>query len=451
MTIRKQFILVLALVSVLSVALNAAILAYLTNTYFSGYLAENYENHLSQIQDYVKAALSDDDVSYRQMIMELETHVVDPILQIKLYHENGDLLAVAGRDMPRMMDRHMMDDMRSPEQDEVVQYVIKKDQQTLGILNITRRSTSEKTLVAQMFTMSLLRNSLLSIVLAGFLAVLVGIIISQKMSRAMKETAEFAENIQFGHDAQIQNTTLKEVNIIRKSLNELHTRLKLKQKSRTALIDEMVHQTRTPLTILKSHLEGLEDGVIALTTEEIAICQNQIDHVTDIITNMSAMIDADKELKTVSNEEFDFSRLVVQIISGLKSQFLKKNIRLELTTQQKLIIQTDRYKLSQVIYNVLTNAFKYTNPDGLVEVCYKEEDATLVLRVLDNGIGIHPDELEKIFDAYYRSAAASKTDGEGIGLYVARENMRLLNGQITASSELGVGSTFTIQVPLRIS
>jgi signal transduction histidine kinase len=95
------------------------------------------------------------------------------------------------------------------------------------------------------------------------------------MSASLRDTAKIASDIQLGEISSVKGTSIKEINAIRESLEELDTRLRLKQKSRKILVDQLVHQTRTPLTILKSHLEAIEDGLVAVDEEEIRIFQKE--------------------------------------------------------------------------------------------------------------------------------------------------------------------------------
>lgn len=111
---------------------------------------------------------------------------------------------------------------------------------------------------------------------------------------------------------------------------------------------------------------------------------------------------------------------------------------------------TDKYKLSQAIYNLLTNAYKYTGENGLVRISYVTVDEQLIMRIQDTGIGISEEEKEKIFSAYYRSSHVAEEKGDGIGLYIVKENIQRLHGGIELESQPGVGSTFTINVPLNI-
>lgn len=455
MTIRKLWLVILILVSVLSVGINSMILTALTDQYFKDYLIESYETHINQILEYTQKTLGSTDVSYQQMEMELETHLTDPIIGLKLYNTQGELLIevddedyMSNNMMSGMMTRRMDSNLSKSSSSEIRQYNIMDNGVIIGVLNVSLHSIAENSFVARRFKTSLLKNSIISIVIVAVLVVLIGLIISKKMSKSLGETARMASDIQMGGRSKLGKTNIKEVNAIRDSLEELDTRLKLKQKSRKALIDQLVHQTRTPLTILKSHIEAIEDGVIELTDSEIEICQNQITNITSIISSMSGMIDANKEVEEINIEEVEIRKLMDQIISGLRPQFNKKSIELEISSYPEINVFTDKYKLSQSIFNVITNAYKYTMPEGAVSISYFIENQRLVLEILDTGVGISEEDQKKIFNAYYRGDTNLSTKGDGIGLYIAQENISILCGHIGVESELGRGSTFRIELPL---
>jgi signal transduction histidine kinase len=294
-----------------------------------------------------------------------------------------------------------------------------------------------------------LTNSLYSIAIVLILAVFTGIFISRKMSIDLTNTARMANNISMGEDTKDTSSNINEIRTIQQSLLSLDNKLKLKNKSRKVLIDELVHQTRTPLTVLKTHLEGFSDNIIEITPEEIKVCEAQIENITAIISNMSNMIDAQKDFDAINIEEFEISALLRQIVNGLKAQFKNKGISLEYNADGKVTLNTDKYKLSQALYNIITNAYKFTNEDGRVTLSYKDADGSLEIKITDNGIGIGEEKLGKIFDAYYRG---DKTDkGDGLGLFLAKESIGKIYGTISVSSELGRGSEFTISIPKDIT
>jgi two-component system, OmpR family, sensor histidine kinase BaeS len=451
MSIRKLWLIVLILVATLSIAINALILTSLTDRYFKTYLSETYDEHIDQMITYVVSSLNEENISLRQMAIELESHLDDPIVKIKLYGPQGVLLVqVEDRDYDRkdMGRMGMMDFMFRIGEEEVDSFDIIDNGVLLGKLNITKQSSAESSVIAMMFKSRLFINSLISTGFAIVITLLVGAYISKRMSKDLTDTAQLASNIQIGNPLENKPSSIKEINQIQNSLHDLNTRLKIKQKSRKTMVDQLVHQTKTPLTILKSHVEAIEDGVIQISKEELAIFQDQIDHLNNILSNMSTMIDAEKESEILTLETVDIHQLLNQIILGLRSQFDKKGIELKLISTTKVKLMTDPYKLSQVIYNLLTNAYKYTEK-GRVEISVKEDKDTLSISISDTGIGIEPTEISNIFNAYYRGASVTKIPGEGIGLYVVKENLNQLNATIDVQSTLGKGSTFTIKLPLR--
>lgn len=452
MTVRKLWLMVLLLTAVISIIINSFILSTLTDKYFSDYRAEEYENHIAEILDYSKNALLSEKLVVEQMAVELETHLDDPITHIKLYDREGSLLVDVSRDIHMIMGRDMMKMMGSTYDDtdsEVDNFQVTDNGEVIGQLNITRYSSLEDSIVARRFKSSLLVNSLYSIAIVLILAVFTGVFISGKMSKELTNTAKMANRISIGEDASDTKSNINEIRTIQQNLLGLDRKLKLKNKSRKVLIDELVHQTRTPLTVLKTHLEGFSDNIIEMSPEEIKICEDQIENITAIISNMSNMIDAEKDFEKMNIEEFEISSLLKQITAGLKAQFKSKGIMLDYNADRKIVLKTDKYKLSQAVYNILTNAYKFTPENGKVTLSYIHDDDSMDIVIKDNGIGIGKYEINKVFDAYYSSD--KNTGSDGLGLFLARESIEKIHGEINVSSAPGKGSKFTISIPKDIA
>lgn len=457
MSLRKIWLMILIIVSVTAISANSIVLTFLTDRYFSDYLNESYELHVGQITDYTTKALLSDDVSYNQMAIELESHINDPIIEIKLYDKAGQLLVDVGNDefmnstmMNNMMGGRMMNQVVDLTAQETRQIEITSDNEILGVMNITIHSLAENSFVARRFKSALLVNSLFAIGFAILVAVIIGIIISRKMSKSLKETENLASDIQLGKDVKLESSGIKEVNGIRESLMELHARLRMKQTTRKSLMDQLVHQTRTPLTILQSHLEAIEDGIVEVNENELNVCQTQIKDIKSIISNMSSMIDAGSEIDELKVEQFEIYPLLKQIQQGLMAQFKKKQIQLVLASDEKIWIKTDKHKLSQSIYNIVTNAYKYTAEGGSVRISFVLSEGMIIIRVQDTGIGISTHEVAKVFEAYYRSNATLNIQGDGLGLYIVKENIERIGGHVTVQSQLDVGTTFAIELPQEI-
>ena len=274
-----------------------------------------------QIKQLAEGALNDKSLSRQQLAIQFETHLDDPIVSIKLYNTAGQLVVSAentgnGRFGP-------MKGMMHRNSESVDSFTLSGGGAVLGVLHITRYSSVSNSIVSTMFRASLFRNSFVSFGIVLLILILIGIFISRRLSRDLTNAAAQALSIDMDGQTDFKASKIKEIRIIQSGLETLQTRLKIKRIGRKRIVDELVHQTRTPLTILKAHLEGLEDGILTMSGDEIKICQAQVDSISSIISNMSMLLDADKPAGTMRPEEFELHALLSQIVSGLTLQFEK--------------------------------------------------------------------------------------------------------------------------------
>lgn len=448
MSIKKLFLITVLFIALVSVSINSLIFGSLTDRFFVNYLLESYENHVEQIIEYSLEVLEYNDKTNAQLKADLETHLIDPIFRIRLFDSKGALLADVST---TIYDHNMtmgsrMQRMISSENEETDLYELDIENTSLGALYITRHSSTDNSFISRFFKNALVSNSLIAALIAMGISAVIGIYLSKIMSRDLKETAQIASEIQESKSVRTEKSFISEITSIRGSLEDLSSKLRLKQKSRKEITDKLIHETRTPLTILKTHIEGIEDGVIDIDNKEIEILRDQVDSITAIISNLGSMIDAQQSTDNIKLEEFELSKALRQIVNGLKAQFDKKEIELSLKSDEKILMSTDKFKLSQIVYNLLTNAHKFTKHGGTVSIDYRNIGDNVLIEVLDSGIGIHKKDIERIFEAYYR-ASSDSISGEGIGLFVVKENVRMLMGTVNVESEPDRGSKFIVSLP----
>lgn len=463
MTIRKRWILTLAFIAIISILVNSFVLSILTSRYFNQYLDETYQSRCKEIVAYLKNEFMDNsngttkvDTATQTMQMEegLDSYLGESIIQIKVYDDQDNLIAQA-KDESYDNGKNSMNNMmgmmgRTTRGYDVVDVFNITDNKTvIGVVHITRFTTSANSYAAKMFQSSLIRNSAASLVIVIFVVFFLGWFMSKRISRDLRKTADMAREIDLGTENTYELSNTAEIRAIQQSLQSLGSRLKLKQKARKTLVDEMVHQTRTPLTILKMHLEGIEDGVIDMQPEEMKVCENQIQNLSDIIINISSLIEADAEEKEIQTENFELYQFLKQISNGMRAQFEKKQIHFELLSNEKIQMNSDKYKIGQSIYNILTNAYKFTAEQGKVELRYQLEKEEVLIQIKDNGCGMTQEEQEHIFDAYYKNDMEIGKGGDGLGLYVAKQNIEGLGGRIQIESKKGSGSSFTLRIPMK--
>jgi len=267
---------------------------------------------------------------------------------------------------------------------------------------------------------------------------------TKKINKEVSKASNFAYSMLLDEKTEIPTSNIDEVTTINNILENLSSRLKIKQQSRKTLIDELVHQTRTPLTILRTHVEAYEDKIITLNEEEYKTLYREIDNLTSIITNISGFIEAGSEIEHVNIKSYDISEITNQISISLNHYFEKKKIIFIKNIEPKLCTKTDKYLLGQAIYNLLINAGKYTTSGKKVSLrCLKIKDE-IVISVKDEGIGIDKKDFKNIFKAYYRGSNALAKEGDGLGLFLVKESADKTGAKIDLISTVNKGSEFIL-------
>jgi signal transduction histidine kinase/DNA-binding response OmpR family regulator len=229
-------------------------------------------------------------------------------------------------------------------------------------------------------------------------------------------------------------------------------------KVKDSVFSNFNHELRTPLNIILSNCELItrDINLPEAGVRRLGAIQNQSYNLLNIIDQFIEINKTNLQFNQVNNEVGD----LVQFLQLMETDFAtlceQKDIslKLDISKSPALICELDFAKLERVLYNLLTNAVKFTAPKGKItlKLSTDKKTRTLTLQVTDTGIGIAKDELETIFAQFYSAKNDSEniknTTGFGIGLYLVKQLVELLSGTISVKSELGKGSTFTVKLPL---
>src|SRR2546423_5210704 len=217
------------------------------------------------------------------------------------------------------------------------------------------------------------------------------------------------------------------------------------------------HELRTPLTSLHGAIETLlrasRQGTLGAPTPDrvqrlLNVIEKQDERLITLVNNLldaSRLSEGRLELEL---EEVDLSALVHDVVECFREEIARARCRLDIRAQDQVVGVWDRSRLEQVVTNLLTNALKYgAGTDVTISV---SADATRArLAVADQGIGIAPEHVERIFGRFERAVAGTEYSGVGLGLPIARDIVEALGGTIGVVSEPGGGATFTVELPLR--
>jgi len=215
------------------------------------------------------------------------------------------------------------------------------------------------------------------------------------------------------------------------------------------------HELRTPLTslILQNQLLNrtiAKDPHHPVPLEKLQtplrVFQNQLGHLTHLIEDMLDVSKIMAGKMTLTIESVNLTDLINIILQRWEEEFAQKGIVLQTELEENIIVMADIYKLDQVITNLISNALKYG--DGKpIRIEAKKTDEFAVIKVIDQGIGISPDQQSKIFNRFERVVSANNISGLGLGLYISKQIVDSLGGTISIESDLGKGSTFIVTLP----
>ena len=231
------------------------------------------------------------------------------------------------------------------------------------------------------------------------------------------------------------------------------TQQRVAEAAMNSFLAKAAHELRTPLTNIRLFVEDAlehcerDAGTTGKSLNIINEETQRLDRTVAEILSVSQIEAGSFELK---RDDVHVDVLMQQLQADHEAQAKDRQITLEFDLPPKLpVLQADRDKIALALHNLMGNALKYTLEGGHVVVTAAVEKGRLSVSVSDTGIGIDSEEIEKVFDKFYRSKdpQATNVKGSGLGLAIAREVARLHGGDITVESELGKGSTFTLTLP----
>jgi two-component system sensor histidine kinase BaeS len=281
------------------------------------------------------------------------------------------------------------------------------------------------------------------------LAVLAGIRVFGSAVRPLGEIADATDRLADGEPGvRVRVRGPRPVRGLAASFNTMAERMDRSRDERRAMLADVTHELRTPITVVQGGLEAMLDGVHPYDEDHVAPLLAETAVMGRLLDDLRTLSLADVGALTLHREPADLAGLTREAVSVQGTVAAAKGVAVAVTGDERLVTSLDPVRYREIVTNLVANALRHTPAGGLVEVDVRAIDDDAVLTVRDTGEGIPTDDLPRVFDRYQRHADSG---GSGLGLAIVRDLVEAHGGSVSAESDgvPGNGATFRVRLPLR--
>jgi len=287
-------------------------------------------------------------------------------------------------------------------------------------------------------TRSLDRWFLMTFAGAALFGIAMAIAIARRVTKPIEQLTTAARQMESGDLAvRVDPAGGPELVELAHAFNAMAAALDRNEELRRRMVSDVAHELRAPLTNIRSELESLQDGLSTPTRERIDSLHQETMHLARLVDDLQDLALAEAGRLEIHPEPVAIETLARRAANG----------PVTLDGPSDLIVFADPTRVVQILTNLLTNA---ATAGGCIRVTWKCEGDEAVIQVIDEGCGIAPEDLPRIFDRFYRSdpSRSRDTGGAGLGLSIVRQLVLAHCGRVWAESMVGKGSTFSFTLPL---
>ncbi|WP_433773134.1 sensor histidine kinase [Bacillus wiedmannii] len=266
-----------------------------------------------------------------------------------------------------------------------------------------------------------------------------------KMKRATEKMSKLNKPIQLGIKRN------DELGSLAKTIEDLSSELTYMKKERNEFLASVAHELLTPLTYMKGYAKVAKRD--SLTKEEreeyLQIIEDETDSVTDLVQDLFMLVQLEQHQFVIKKQKMLLQPFLERMVEKTKTTLTNKQMQLHVYCKDDLEVWIDERRMEQVMLNLLHNAYQHSPENTSITIRVLAETDYFTISVQDEGEGIPEEDIQHIFDRFYRvdKSRTRATGGKGIGLAVAKEIIELHNGSIKVESELEIGTEFIIKLP----
>ncbi|MCS7243137.1 MAG: ATP-binding protein, partial [Candidatus Calescibacterium sp.] len=225
------------------------------------------------------------------------------------------------------------------------------------------------------------------------------------------------------------------------------------EKEKDDFVATISHDIKTPLTTMKGYLSALLRYPDKITPDQrdsyLRVINSEIDRINRMLNNLMDLRKLEGNILKINPVKFDIIKVINKVVDIFKISYVNFDFFVS-SSVNSVVIYADKDKIEQVLHNLLSNAVKYSPTGGKITINLEIKSKEVVISVSDQGIGIPVEEIDKVFEKYYRTHDTQKKKivGKGLGLYITKRIVELHKGKVWVKSELNKGTTFYFSLPL---
>jgi len=296
-------------------------------------------------------------------------------------------------------------------------------------------------------------------IITALIAALAGLLFAKRITAPLKKLAVAANKISHGDLAhRVDIRSEDEIGQLAKSFNSMAKNIERSNQLRRRLLADIVHEIKTPLTVLRGNLEAMLDGVVEPNPKKIAAIHTETLLLSRLLDDLRDLSLAEEKQLKLETQKANAGYIIRQVVEMFRPRAGEESKHLDIELAEELpLVLVDSDRISQVLYNLIANAFQYTAEGDSIKVSARidrsiaggADNPVVLVSVEDTGEGISGDDLPYVFDHLYRvdKSRARSSGGSGIGLAIVKHLIEAHGGRVWAKSEPGVGSTFFFTLP----
>lgn len=423
-------------------------------------LIESVENNMDEIEfhpEIIDDELDNDAdyyMSYNGGFMEIDDDFLSAVNGVSsaVYDSEKNLIFGKNPIAEYAADLNFLDGkIRKIKTDEGSYFVFDRKKQSKDLNDIWIRGVVSK----EQGTKEVSQISLISLIVMVIIMLIViigGNNMAGRMLAPIGTITKAASRISKGNDLKdriVLETGEDEVHQLADSFNQMMGRLDDSFEKEKQFTSDVSHELRTPIAVIQAHSEyALEndldcDGYV----ETLQVINRQSNKMMKMVNNILLSVRLGREHEIYEKTKTDLSNLLESVCDDMKL-IGEKGITLDSKIDQDICVNGNQELLTRMVVNLINNAYKYGKASGNIKVALTADECFAALSVEDDGIGIAPEHVKKIFDRFYQVDASRTDKGSGLGLSIVRDIALYHNGEVTVTSQLGEGSKFLIKIPI---